>query len=962
VPSLANRPIADTFGLVVQLPGDPAGTTPAGLETGAGVALPVKFSAAGTFVDLATGQSLFVRGPGGSAAFSVSAAGLLSGDGSGLTGLAALDGTGKILASQLPDLAVIDYLGASADQTAMLALTGQKGDWTTRSDTGTAWIITGNTPSSLSSWTQLPYPSVTAGTLTGTTLASNVVASSLTSVGTLTSLAVAGAATLGGNVTVGVEATNSQLRVHSQNSSYGQGGIRLTNAGQDVVLQCTTLGNFYVTTPDGTAAGMTVGTLVNPTDASMFVAAYGLWTLNSNLAVTGNATVGGSQAVGVTPLTIKTVASQSAPALKVLASDGTTTVASIGADGTLAITTGPSGGLTTVAGVVLVNLDSINNYVCRNTSGSGNAYYGVALGGGSTYFQAASAPESVAGTIDNLGNWTLNGTLTARGSQTFLGVTSTAAVQNQAAITASWADSTDATRRGTLSLGAYYIGTWQTGLTLTANATTGACDAAFVGNVTVGTLTGGATGVGFTLALSASTVTGTLADVRLSANVPLLNAANTFTGVQTYTGGVDSRPAGATTYWGYRAGLGAAPSVSVSAIGTTAVGQTAAGNLTTGTNNTIVGFQTGGGLTTGSNNTVLGSQVNLPAAGTGLTLIGRSLVATGATQIVMLGYASTVAHNYAVSLGTFADTVKDGQMVTGRSISAWTFNHLSTTTTRPCAEIQRDWADSTDATRRGILSLGAYYLGTLQTGLTLTANASTLKSDALFGGTLSVPGAGLYSERFGALARAGLYSTAVGYDANAVGTPSGSYGSTAIGAAAVATGFGATAVGFNTPATGDHSVAIGYQSGASGANSVAIGNAVTATQNSTVILGTGSDASCPAGSLIYATYSPAPQIVLAQFTLTVPARPQASIKAAWTAGDFNTTDDATRTGRLILSAYSVASVQEGVRVEGDPAGVKLAFYGGTAVAKAASPGTAAGTDAAVINAISTVLRNLNLCA
>lgn len=51
--------------------------------------------------------------------------------------------------------------------------------------------------------------------------------------------------------------------------------------------------------------------------------------------------------------------------------------------------------------------------------------------------------------------------------------------------------------------------------------------------VTVGTLTAGATGAGFTVALTTSTVTGSLADARLSANVPLLNAANVFTAAQT---------------------------------------------------------------------------------------------------------------------------------------------------------------------------------------------------------------------------------------------------------------------------------------------------------------------------------------------------------------------------------------------------------------------------------------------
>lgn len=43
-----------------------------------------------------------------------------------------------------------------------------------------------------------------------------------------------------------------------------------------------------------------------------------------------------------------------------------------------------------------------------------------------------------------------------------------------------------------------------------------------------GTLVSGATGAGFTVALTTSTITGSLADARLSANVPLLNAANVF--------------------------------------------------------------------------------------------------------------------------------------------------------------------------------------------------------------------------------------------------------------------------------------------------------------------------------------------------------------------------------------------------------------------------------------------------
>ena len=60
-------------------------------------------------------------------------------------------------------------------------------------------------------------------------------------------------------------------------------------------------------------------------------------------------------------------------------------------------------------------------------------------------------------------------------------------------------------------------------------------NAAQTGITSVGTLTGGATGAGFTVALSTSTITGTLADARLSANVPLKDAANTFTNTQSMT-------------------------------------------------------------------------------------------------------------------------------------------------------------------------------------------------------------------------------------------------------------------------------------------------------------------------------------------------------------------------------------------------------------------------------------------
>ena len=75
-----------------------------------------------------------------------------------INGVATLDSLGKVLTSQIPPIAISSYLGNAANQAAMLALVGQDGDWCTRSDLGTTWIITAQPSSSLSNWLQLSYP------------------------------------------------------------------------------------------------------------------------------------------------------------------------------------------------------------------------------------------------------------------------------------------------------------------------------------------------------------------------------------------------------------------------------------------------------------------------------------------------------------------------------------------------------------------------------------------------------------------------------------------------------------------------------------------------------------------------------------------------------------------------------------------------------------------------------------
>lgn len=69
-----------------------------------------------------------------------------------------LDSGGKLPEATIPAIAITEYLGTSANQGAMLALTGQLGDWTIRTDEGKVYIITGSDPSDIGDWTALEYP------------------------------------------------------------------------------------------------------------------------------------------------------------------------------------------------------------------------------------------------------------------------------------------------------------------------------------------------------------------------------------------------------------------------------------------------------------------------------------------------------------------------------------------------------------------------------------------------------------------------------------------------------------------------------------------------------------------------------------------------------------------------------------------------------------------------------------
>lgn len=65
---------------------------------------------------------------------------------------------GLVPTSQIPAIAITEFLGSVADEAAMLTLTGQSGDWCNRSDVSMAYVLTGSPASNAANWQPINYP------------------------------------------------------------------------------------------------------------------------------------------------------------------------------------------------------------------------------------------------------------------------------------------------------------------------------------------------------------------------------------------------------------------------------------------------------------------------------------------------------------------------------------------------------------------------------------------------------------------------------------------------------------------------------------------------------------------------------------------------------------------------------------------------------------------------------------
>jgi len=109
-----------------------------------------------------------------------------------LAGKADLVG-GTIPQAQMPAIAVTEFLGAVTSQAAMLALSGQRGDWCTRTDRGTDWQLIAEPSSTPANWRERTYPASPVSSVAGRTGAVTLSTDDVTDM-TVTGRAVAKAA------------------------------------------------------------------------------------------------------------------------------------------------------------------------------------------------------------------------------------------------------------------------------------------------------------------------------------------------------------------------------------------------------------------------------------------------------------------------------------------------------------------------------------------------------------------------------------------------------------------------------------------------------------------------------------------------------------------------------------------------------------------------------------------------
>lgn len=170
---------------------------------------------------------------------------------------------GVIPSSQIPSVAITEFLGAVASEVAMTALSGQEGDWCIRTDSQMAYFLVGADPTNAANWTAIPHPSSPVLTVNGQT----------------------------GAVVLGASDVNAQASDATLTALAG------VSTSADKLIYAT--GSDTFSTTDFTSAARS---LLDDADASAMRTTLGLGTIATQAS--SSVTITGGSVTGITDITV----------------------------------------------------------------------------------------------------------------------------------------------------------------------------------------------------------------------------------------------------------------------------------------------------------------------------------------------------------------------------------------------------------------------------------------------------------------------------------------------------------------------------------------------------------------------------------------------------------------------------------------------------------------------------------
>jgi len=167
-----------------------------------------------------------------------------------------LDGTGKLSTAILPSIAINDTF-AVATESAMLALTAQRGDIAIRSDLNKSYVLAVDAPETLANWKELLTPTDTVLSVAGRTGAIALTVTDVSGAAPLASPALTGTPTA---PTASVAVSTTQLAT----TSFVHGAIALDRPYESTLTNIKVNGAQAV----GTVNTVARGDHVHPTDTT----------------------------------------------------------------------------------------------------------------------------------------------------------------------------------------------------------------------------------------------------------------------------------------------------------------------------------------------------------------------------------------------------------------------------------------------------------------------------------------------------------------------------------------------------------------------------------------------------------------------------------------------------------------------------------------------------------------------